>query len=122
MYAATPQTNAVPEMTTVAQIAIGLDSAFRISPICHRSFRRWQGALRSPIRRCRKAPTSRLQNQVSVVRMNTDFINIPEKDLRGPETESDQFSEEVRRAVEQSSDHPHNERETHRDDAYQTRG
>lgn len=33
----------------------------------------------------------------------TDFINIPEKDLRGPETESDQFSEEVRRAVENAS-------------------
>lgn len=31
--------------------------------------------------------------------MNT-FINIPESDLRGPETEADQFAEEVRRDVE----------------------
>lgn len=36
--------------------------------------------------------------------MNDDFINIPEKDLRGPETESDQFAEEVRRAVEDASE------------------
>jgi hypothetical protein len=33
----------------------------------------------------------------------TDFMNIPEKDLHGPETESDQFSEEVRREVENAS-------------------
>lgn len=37
--------------------------------------------------------------------MNTDFINIPEKDLKGPETESDQYAEEVRQAVQESSGH-----------------
>jgi hypothetical protein len=35
--------------------------------------------------------------------MNTDFINIPKKDLQGPETESEQYAEEVREAVKNAS-------------------
>lgn len=36
--------------------------------------------------------------------MKADFVNIPEKDLHGPETESQEFYEEVRREVESSQD------------------
>jgi len=78
---------------------------------CHRLFRTVAEAAGylSPITRWRKTPTGGLRDRVFVVWMNTDFINIPEKDLKGPETESDQFSEEVRRAVEQSSNQPRDE-------------
>ena len=36
--------------------------------------------------------------------MKADFVNIPEKDLHGPETESQEFYDEVRREVESSRD------------------
>ncbi|GAT33122.1 hypothetical protein TSACC_21531 [Terrimicrobium sacchariphilum] len=36
--------------------------------------------------------------------MKADFVNIPEKDLHGPETESQEFYEEVRREVESPKD------------------
>lgn len=36
--------------------------------------------------------------------MKADFVNIPEQDLHGPETESQEFYEEVRREVESSQD------------------
>lgn len=32
--------------------------------------------------------------------MKTNFINVPDSDLRGPETENDDFAEEVRKDVE----------------------
>ncbi len=42
--------------------------------------------------------------------MKADFVNIPEKDLHGPETESQEFYEEVRREVESSRDERDEER------------